>query len=107
VKQPRVPGMRNRTVRALMLVPSPDQPGLTSAERLALSLRRDATVTGRCICGAVAPRVRARWGEVTHYSMLHESGCPAADGPHLRALARRLGSDLAYETVVVELEVAA
>jgi hypothetical protein len=64
-------------------------------------------VTGRCVCGATAPRPRARRGEVTHYAMEHEHDCPAADGPHLQTLVERLGAELAYETVVVELEVAA
>jgi hypothetical protein len=39
--------------------------------------------------------------------MEHEHDCPAADGPHLQALVDRLGGELSYETVVVELEVAA
>ncbi len=90
-----------------MLLPSPNQPGLTPAERLALTIRRDATVTGRCLCGAVAPCVRARRGEVTHYSMFHEADCPAADGPHLQALAARLGAAMEYETIIVDLPLAA
>ncbi|HEY8645035.1 MAG TPA: hypothetical protein VIL77_04070 [Gaiellaceae bacterium] len=103
----RIPGTRSsRRVRALFLLPSPDQPGLSAAERLALTLRREATVSGRCVCGAVAPRVRARRGEVTHVAMVHESDCPAANSC-LQALAARLGDALTYEYVVVELEVAA
>jgi hypothetical protein len=39
--------------------------------------------------------------------MAHESDCPAADGPHLDALVRRLGARLEYESVVIEIEVAA
>jgi hypothetical protein len=39
--------------------------------------------------------------------MRHEPDCPAADGPQLEALARRLGDALEYESIVVELEVAA
>lgn len=103
----RIPGTRSsRRVRALVIVPSPSQAGLSAAERLALTLRRDASVSGRCICGAVAPRIRARRGEVTHIPMMHEADCPAADGPHLYALAARLGDAIEYEYIVAELEVA-
>jgi hypothetical protein len=94
-------------VRALVIVPSPSQAGLSAAERLALTLRRDATVSGSCVCGAVAPRIRARRGETVHFAFQHEHDCPAADGPHLDALAARLGDELAFEMVVVQVEVAA
>ena len=94
-------------MRALYLVPSPTTPGLTAARRIALQLRRDATVSGVCVCGARFPRVRARRGGVAHLAMRHEHDCPAADGPHFDQLVRRLGDRLEWETVVVELEVAA
>jgi len=107
-RQQRIPGMAStRRVRALVFVPSPSQAGLSAAERLALTLRRDATVSGHCICGAVAPRVRARRGETVHYAFHHERDCPAADGPHLQALASRLGDLIQYEYVVVDVDVAA
>jgi hypothetical protein len=96
-----------RVVRVLFLLPSPTQPGLTDAERVALTLRRDATITRRCVCGATAALPRVRPGEVAHYWMAHEPDCPAADGPHLERLVRRLGANLKYEPIVVEMEVAA
>ena len=100
----RIPGTTStRRVRTLVIVPSPSQAGLSAAERLALTLRRDATVSGRCVCGAVAPRIRARRGETVHYAFHHERDCPAADGPHFQALASRLGDALQYEYVVVEV----
>jgi hypothetical protein len=39
--------------------------------------------------------------------MVHESDCPAADGPFLDALVRRLGDQLEHEAIIVEVEVAA
>jgi hypothetical protein len=99
--------MRSRRERGLCVVPSPNSPGLTTAERLALTLRRDATISGRCACGATMPRVRARRGEVVHAAMRHEPECPAADGPHIEALVRRLGNALQYDQVIIEFEVAA
>jgi hypothetical protein len=99
--------MRSRRERALYVVPSPATPGLSAAERLALTLRRDATVSGRCACGATMPPVRVRRGELVHLAMLHEPDCPAADGPLLDALVDRLGTRLEFESLVVEIEVAA
>ena len=107
VKRARVPGMSRRTVRALILVPDPEQAGLTQAERLALRLRRDASINGSCVCGAIAPPIRYRSGEVVSVTMLHEHDCPAADGPHLDRLAVRLGSRLVYQTIRAEIEVGA
>jgi hypothetical protein len=109
-RRPRVPGSfePRRKVRALYLVPSPNMPGLTAAERVALTLRRDATIAGRCACGATFPRVVVRRGRHVDVEMRHEPDCPAADGPHLVRMLERLGGPtaLAYETVVVELDVA-
>jgi hypothetical protein len=96
------PLSRRRPIRALYVCPSPDTPGLTPAERLALTIRRDATVTGRCARGATM-RVDGK-GAVVHAVMEHEEDCPAADGPHLRRLAERLGDRLRSDFVVVELE---
>lgn len=90
-----------------MVVPSPTTPGLTAGERLALTLRRDATVSRRCVCGAAMSRARVRRGEIVHVAIAHEADCPAADGPHFNRLIRRLGDRLEWESVVVELEVAA
>jgi hypothetical protein len=39
--------------------------------------------------------------------MLHEADCPAAAGPHLQRLAERLGETIVYDSIVVELKVAA
>jgi hypothetical protein len=106
-KPPRVPATRTQPIRALIIVPDPDQPGLTRAERLALTLRRDATASGRCACGATAPRVRAQPGAVNHRTMRHEHDCPAADGPVLEAMVERLGSRLEYVYAIVEFRRAA
>lgn len=105
----RVPGTyaQPRRVRTLLVVPSPNTPGLTAAERLALMLRRDANIAGRCVCGATFPRVRYRHGGVLHAVMTHASDCPAADEPTLSRMVDRLGAALEYEAVVVDLEVAA
>jgi hypothetical protein len=106
-RQSRMPGMRARRERVLYLVPSPATPGLSTSELLALTLRRDATVSGRCACGAVRPCIRYRRGEVVHFAMEHETDCPAGDGPHLEALVRRLGAQLEHEAIIVEIEIAA
>jgi hypothetical protein len=68
----------------------------------------DATITGCCACGATLPRIRVRRGKaVQHVAMEHEPDCPAADGPYLAALLRRLGERLEYAAIAVEVEVAA
>jgi hypothetical protein len=108
-RRSRVPGTRRRTVRALVLVPDPTQPGLTPAERLALTLRAEATATGRCACGATRPPIRARRGEYVEVAIVHRHDCPAADGPHIDRLVARLGGEgsVLYAAVVVDVEVAA
>jgi hypothetical protein len=107
-RPPRVPGTPGRkTERALFVVPSPNQPGLTEAERFALRLRRDATVTGRCVCGAVRRPVRANRATLNHAAMVHENDCPAADGSHFQRLVERLGPGIAYELITADVEVAA
>src|SRR5213079_1834287 len=98
--------MRGRRERALYVVPSPATPGLSAPERLALTLRRDATISGRCACGALLPRIRIRRGELVHAAMEHEADCPAAGGPRVEALVRRLGAELEHEAIIVELEIA-
>jgi hypothetical protein len=90
-------------VRAVFVLPDPDQPGLTAAERVALRVRNDATLTGRCVCGATAPRPRYRRGAVGVLPMRHAADCPAADGPVPDAIARRFGADLAHVLVVGEV----
>lgn len=108
-RRPRIAGTfeRHESVKALYLVPSPRMPGLTAAERLALTVRRDATLAGRCVCGATFPPVvRARAGELASLEMEHEADCPAAHGPTLDRMLERIGRRaIEYEPVVVELEV--
>lgn len=106
MKRARVPGTAARRVRALFVVPSPAAPGLTAAERLALTLRRDATIAGRCACGAVAPKARVKKGSIVVVPIEHAEDCPAASRV-VDELARRLGDQVEYELVGVEVEVAA
>jgi hypothetical protein len=77
--------------RALGVLPDPDGPGLTTAERVALRVRNAATVTGRCACGATAGP--APLPGIHHTArMEHEGGCPAhspAAQSAMRKLARR------------------
>lgn len=100
------PTRRERVVRAVYVLPSTTQPGLTEAERVALTVRNAATLTGRCACGATAPRPSAVAGQITHQLLVHEDACPAAS-PVLGRLAERLGPDLVYDLVPVEIEAAA
>jgi hypothetical protein len=81
----------------LFVLPDPEQPGLTPAERLGLTIRNAATASGRCACGAFA---RVAWAG--HVVIEHERGCPAAS-PALDQLADRLGSRGRYTFVVGEL----
>jgi hypothetical protein len=88
------------------IVPSPSQPGLSPAERLALTVRRDATMRGACACGARAEPAQVRGGGVAVMPLLHMDDCPAVS-PLLERLAGRLGDRGVYELVVAEIEVAA
>lgn len=101
----RIPATRARTLRALVLLPDPEQAGLTERERIALRLRNDATLSRLCVCGALATRPRYRRGGVERFSMLHESDCPAASEV-CDEIARRLGPELRYRAVVAEVQVA-
>lgn len=103
----RIPGKTSRTLGILFLVASPDTPGLTVAERLALTLRRDATISGRCACGAKRPTVRINPPELVQVELVHADDCPAADGPHLERLRNRLGDQLEWDTVLVQVKAAA
>lgn len=100
----RVPGMTARRRRAVFVVPDPDTPGLTEAESLALRLRRDATISGSCVCGSVRPRIRLS-KRFTDFTMQHAEDCPAADGPTFDAIVER--DQLRWQTVVADVEVAA
>lgn len=104
----RVPGTFSggRRVKTLFVLPSPDTPGLTVGEQLALTVRRDATLSGRCACGATRPAVKIRRGRARDVAMEHERDCPAVSAT-LDVLVRRLGRALEYEAITVELEVAA
>lgn len=107
MKRSRVPGTTGRTLRTLFVLPDPDQAGLTPGERLALTLRRDASISGVCVCGATAKPIRYRKGQIMQLPFEHEHDCPAADGPHLERMVKRLGSALQYRAVIAEIEVAA
>jgi hypothetical protein len=90
---------RQRTRRrALALLPAPAA-NATPAVRLGLRLRREASLTGRCACGAVAadfeittdgmkPAATTRPGGAYIRSMAHEHDCPAV-APELERAAHR------------------
>jgi len=82
------PGLR------VVIVPDLESPRLTIAERMALSVRNAATVSGRCACGAVIQGLPDELvpGEFTHVRMVHEDDCPAISNAALRG-ARKLGSE--------------
>jgi hypothetical protein len=80
-------------MNVLFLLPDPDQPGLTDAERLGLRVRNDASITGQCACGAI----------MTLDGMEHEHDCPAVS-PLIERLARRLGDAGRY--IAVERHIA-
>jgi hypothetical protein len=102
----RVPGTHGRTVRALVIVADPEQPGLSPAERLALRLRVAANVSGSCVCGARMAPVRIRAGELQVVPLEHHDCCPAIS-PIIDRVAARLGPRLLFRSVVVEMRVAA
>jgi hypothetical protein len=103
----RVPPTRSRTFKTLGIIPDPLQPGLSAAEREAITVRNRATIELTCPrCGARAPKARIRRGEVKIVPIVHEVGCLAAS-PLIEEAAERLGSSLRYTTVVYELQVAA
>jgi hypothetical protein len=91
---------RQRTGRphALALLPAPAA-NATPAVRLGLRLRREASLTGACACGAVAtdfeittdgmkPAATIRPGGVYVRAVAHEPDCPAVS-PELERAAQR------------------
>ncbi len=75
-------------------------PALPHPVRQALARRRQATLTGRCACGA---RLSLE-GRIGHATMGHESDCPASNDA-LRALLDEHGvraDDLEQELVVAK-----
>jgi hypothetical protein len=106
VKRAGIPGARQRTIRALLVIPDPDQPGLSRSEQLGLRLRADATISGRCACGASCPPIRFRPGDIRVVPMEPEADCPATS-PEVERLAYRLGAALQFRQVIVEFKVAA
>jgi hypothetical protein len=96
---------RPASVPAIFVIPALDQPTrLSKLERRALRVQRDATLSGRCACGAAMPSaVDAKAGDVQNWVMEHQPPCPAA-GRTLADLAARLGPALTLELLPVELE---
>jgi hypothetical protein len=92
-------------VRVLHIIPDVSQPGLTEAERLALTVRNDASVSGACACGARSSPNRATRralkGELVVFPMVHRPDCPAIS-PVLEELVDRLGPDLRFRPLVRE-----
>lgn len=91
------------TLRALVVIPDPEQPGLTPAEQLALRIRAAATISGRCACGATWTLPPDEQAGMAHVGMEHEPDCPAAS-PLLDTLAERMGDRLRLVTVAAEIE---
>ena len=91
-----------KALRALVLLPDPEQPELREEERIALRVRNSATVTGRCACGAELDFSSLQAGDVSRAAITHESDCPAVSQA-LERLARRLGKRVRYRSYVLEL----
>ena len=79
-----------KRVRVLFLLSDPSDPRLTPEEALRIELRNRATMTGRCVCGARAPRPVMRAGEVTAFPIEHKQDCPYADVALLKAIMARI-----------------
>lgn len=58
------------------------------AERLALTVRLDATASLVCACGARARVIEQELSGVTHAVMEHENNCPAVSPVANRAMRR-------------------
>jgi hypothetical protein len=81
-RRPHVPP--TRWPRTLVLVPEPCE-GATAAERIALTVRNSATLTGRCACGAT-PDVEELAPGVYRAVFRHEDDCPAISPAAYRAV---------------------
>jgi hypothetical protein len=79
-------------LRTIAVVPSANNPRLTVAERMALTVRNAATASGKCACGAVIQGLPDKLipREFTHIRMVHEDDCPAISKAALRAM-RKIG----------------
>jgi hypothetical protein len=73
-RRPHVPPTHRP--RMLVLVPELRE-GATAAERIALTVRNSATLTGRCICGATPEGVQELAPGVYRAVFRHEDDCPA------------------------------
>ena len=91
-------------MRAAILLPDPEQSGLTTRERVAIRTRNSATTTGRCDCGAALNLAGVAAGEIDALSVAHGDECPATSRAVERA-EKRLGQKLAYKKYVVEIPV--
>jgi hypothetical protein len=83
-RRPHVPPTRRRP-RVLVLVRDPRE-GATAAERIALTVRNEATLTGRCICGATPEDVQELGPGVYRAVFRHEDDCPAISPAAYRAV---------------------
>jgi hypothetical protein len=75
-------------VAVLMDAPDPAWP---AELRAAYRLRRDASLFGRCACGAVSDGYAAAPG-LAHLGFVHEDGCPASDDAFKALLRGRVRS---------------
>jgi hypothetical protein len=83
-RRPHVPPTRRRP-RMLAIVREPRE-GATAAERIALTVRNSATLTGKCACGAT-PDVEELAPGVYRAVFRHEDDCPAVSPAAYRAVA--------------------
>jgi hypothetical protein len=82
-RRPHVPPTRR--LRTLVLVPEPRE-GATVAERIALTVRNSATLSGWCICGATPEDVQELASGVYCVVFHHEDDCPAISPAAHRAV---------------------
>jgi hypothetical protein len=82
-RRPHVPPTRKP--RALVLVPEAREDA-TAAERLALTVRNAANLTGRCACGATPEDVQELAPGIYRAVFRHEDDCPAISPAARRAV---------------------
>lgn len=76
----------------LVIAPDSTDARLTTAERVALDVRSQAALTGRCPCGAtMGIPADAMPGEVILVKVVHEDDCPAISAAAIRGLAKLAG----------------
>lgn len=75
---------RNRE-RVLVVLPQAPN-GSSDAAELGIRVRNEATLTGRCVCGAVADDPVKIEPGVYRVAIAHEPGCPAVNPETLRAI---------------------